>query len=91
MPITTNHDLERKFYMSQLSVTEGQIDDLEQEYLLQELNLTEGQTQDMWLQWFDKEGYFTGAINDRWYAFLKDEGYTGTVTDMINKYFEDNI
>jgi hypothetical protein len=91
MPFTKNHDLERLFYMSQLGVTEGQINDLELQYLLQELSLTEGQVQDLWLKWFDTQGVFSGAINDRWYAFLIEEGYSGTVTDMINKYFWDKI
>ena len=91
MIFTRNTDLEREFYMKKLNVTEGQLSDLEKQYLLQELSLQEGSVQDLWIQWFNSQGVSSGTINDRWYTFLLSEGYTGSVTDMINKYYEDEI
>jgi hypothetical protein len=73
-------DVERNFYMKQLSVTSGNTEDLKA------LVYPNGEL--VWLQ-----SQTTGVTNveDGWVKFLTEEGYSGDLPSMKKKYYEDNL
>ncbi|AGK87056.1 hypothetical protein RIO-1_42 [Pseudoalteromonas phage RIO-1] len=67
---------------SLLSVTGGD--------LISYLNGTEGTATSVnqaWMDYLTREGYTTGTLNDRLYNKLRDDGFTGTLADMLTGFW----
>jgi len=41
------------------------------------------------MQFLTAQGYASGTEGDRWYAFLRDQGYTGSLNDMLDAFKAD--
>ena len=48
---------------------------------------TSNQLHDAEAEFLAARGYGAGTLQDRWYAFLRFLGYTGSVQDMQNEYW----
>lgn len=76
--------------LSDLGVTDGQIDDLELAWLHSLIvSATKAQQiNDAWMQYWDQLGIAAGQYNDRAYAFLKSQGAFGDhITDLWFDYW----
>lgn len=62
----------------------GTLDDLEQAWLITE-TASEGPSHinDLWLLALTQQGYLDGSFGDRMFAYLRDQGYTGSLNDML--------
>ncbi len=65
------------------------INDLWYSYLVTDLGINKGTVNDMLFTFFGQEGY-VGTLNDRFRAYLADQGHTGfTVDDALYAYLGD--
>lgn len=64
----------------------GAQEDMELAYYLDN-GATSNSLRDAELEFLENLGYSTGTVTDRWKAYLNDEGYTGSVDDMLPLYW----
>lgn len=46
-----------------------------------------GNFNDRQMSFLAAQGFGSGSLADRWYAYLKSLGYTGTLIDMMNSFW----
>ncbi len=64
----------------------GSVDDAYHNYLVAESGQTSLSTQDLEKYLFSELGY-TGAVYDMWFEFLRDNGFTNSLQDMLHAFW----
>ena len=93
MNIIPEHDfgeVERNFYLNQLSLTSGDVNDLERLFLQDAASSSETDVQSLWGLYLVAEGFPISDLRSAWKQFLEGNGYFGDIIDQTNKYFIDN-
>lgn len=67
----------------------GTINDMERQWLLIETGESTGYINDLYGIYLTGQGYTTGTVSDRMYAFLGGLGYTGTLNDRLYQFWLD--
>ena len=44
-----------------------------------------------WSEWLAIQGYSTGTRSDNWFDYLRASGYTGSISDMVMEFWEDQF
>lgn len=83
-------ETERNFYLTQLSLTDGNVNDLERLWLQDVTSSSETDVQSLWQLYLRQEGFSISDLRSAWSQFLLVNGYTGNIIDQTNRYFEDN-
>lgn len=87
------NDYVYEYFLQETSGVRGShVEDLMKAYLLQEITSPKGLVvEDLWFEWFVEKGFSSGSMDERWYAFLVSEGYSGTLREMLYGYFKDKV
>jgi len=90
--MTSFQDIRLTFYRT-LSNSTLSFSDAERLYFLQQLGLTSSRlsNHDLLRDIFVELGYTTGTIADRWFKYLGDEGYTGSLRQRQLEFFKDGV
>jgi hypothetical protein len=86
MSINTLNDLKYDALETQTGIS-GHMADMYHAWLLAGTGESDGQTDDLEFLLLEQQGYTTGTISDRWFAFLRAAGYTGTLNDMFYQFW----
>lgn len=87
-----NINSERKFYADALEVSSGSMEDLRRDHYLGQLGITDGVYPDIEFKWLgQQDGVTATTIQGRWEQFLTNEGYTGTLTEKLKKYYDEGF
>lgn len=87
-PMVSYQDARNQFYETQ-SGHSGSWVDSERKTLLSELSLTNSNKSNPELLFilFNNQGYTAGSLSERWYKYLGDLGFTGTLRERQKQFF----
>lgn len=65
----------------------GTLNELEYAWLKSETGASSGSLNELRMMWCEDNGFATGGVNERLYALMGDQGYTGNLAERLYQFW----